>query len=513
MALDVMATEPPSWDSGAYVYDGSGNIVRIGADTYTYDRFGRLVKATAKTAAHPNNEQQYEYDRYGNLTKITTTGGKTQTQSPAVDAATNRLTGACAGPDCIRATYDGAGNQTGAFQWDAAGVMTAASLPGRQEQYIYDAHDERIVIVSATNHTRLYTLRDPANKIVREFITTDTGANWKWTKDYVHRGVSLAAAYIADQGSTGPHRHYHSDHLGTPRLITDNLRHKMSTHTYWAFGGEAPGSDVSSPERLRFTGHERDSNRTDPSQDLDYMHARYYRAEVGRFLSVDPVLGTATQPQSWNRYSYVRNSPLRYTDPTGRQVACANNSRECTAPAAPPPPPPSPPPTPLPPVDTEGLTFFVGVTFSGTARSLAGSRTYALNVDDHLEVAGSVSTGAGVTMTPASGVVAGVTFGGTNAPAVSTLQGNGTDASVTVGRKLGITVGRIDGPRGDGGRYSGYEITIGPGVQTPTGTYQLTQTTVVTWTQFMGKMTNLYARTEQAARDWVMSSLPDMPEP
>jgi RHS repeat-associated protein len=305
------------WDSGLYTYDGAGNITKIGADVYTYDRFGRLVTATAKTAVHANNEQQYEYDRYGNLTKIVTSGGRVKTDVPAVDAATNRLTGACAGPDCIRGTYDAAGNQTDGSQWDALGLMSASTLSSRNEQYVYDANDERIVVVSATKHERLYTLRDPANKVIRELTTTETGANWKWAKDSVHRGGSLVAAYLPSEGATTPHRHYHSDHLGTPRLVTDNLRHRVSTHTYFPFGEEAPGSDVSSPERLRFTAHERDTDGTDHSQDLDYMHARYYRAGAGRFLTVDPILGSPGRPQTWNRYSYTANNPMKYVDPTG----------------------------------------------------------------------------------------------------------------------------------------------------------------------------------------------------
>ncbi|MEO8381129.1 MAG: RHS repeat-associated core domain-containing protein, partial [Acidobacteriota bacterium] len=54
------------------------------------------------------------------------------------------------------------------------------------------------------------------------------------------------------------------------------------------------------------------------------MHARFYDPDMGRFLSVDPVLDlrtNMTNPQGWNRYSYVRNNPLRWTDPTGRVIA------------------------------------------------------------------------------------------------------------------------------------------------------------------------------------------------
>jgi uncharacterized protein RhaS with RHS repeats len=52
------------------------------------------------------------------------------------------------------------------------------------------------------------------------------------------------------------------------------------------------------------------------------MHARYYNPQWGRFLSVDPVLdvkGAIRKPQAWNRYSYVMNNPVRYTDPDGRE--------------------------------------------------------------------------------------------------------------------------------------------------------------------------------------------------
>jgi hypothetical protein len=52
------------------------------------------------------------------------------------------------------------------------------------------------------------------------------------------------------------------------------------------------------------------------------MHARYYNGNLGRFLSVDPVLGDRYQPQTWNRYAYAENNPIRLTDPTGRCPTC-----------------------------------------------------------------------------------------------------------------------------------------------------------------------------------------------
>ncbi|MBS1828992.1 MAG: RHS repeat-associated core domain-containing protein, partial [Acidobacteria bacterium] len=67
--------------------------------------------------------------------------------------------------------------------------------------------------------------------------------------------------------------------------------------------------------RSRSTGKERDAETG-----LDYFGARYMSATQGRFTSVDPTLESAkpTNPQSWNRYTYALNNPLRYTDPDGR---------------------------------------------------------------------------------------------------------------------------------------------------------------------------------------------------
>jgi hypothetical protein len=48
------------------------------------------------------------------------------------------------------------------------------------------------------------------------------------------------------------------------------------------------------------------------------MHARYYSAALGRFLSVDPGGIAVGSPQMWNRYAYALNSPMNNIDPDGR---------------------------------------------------------------------------------------------------------------------------------------------------------------------------------------------------
>jgi RHS repeat-associated protein len=65
----------------------------------------------------------------------------------------------------------------------------------------------------------------------------------------------------------------------------------------------------------KFTGYERDSETG------NYAMARYYGARYGSFLSPDPTDGNPSDPQSLNRYPYVRNNPATLTDPSGMDWA------------------------------------------------------------------------------------------------------------------------------------------------------------------------------------------------
>jgi RHS repeat-associated protein len=78
----------------------------------------------------------------------------------------------------------------------------------------------------------------------------------------------------------------------------------------------------------QFTGKERDAETG-----LDYFGARYFSGAQGRFTSPDPLMASArtSEPQSWNRYAYAFNNPLKYTDPNGMDVPkeCIDN-QNCT---------------------------------------------------------------------------------------------------------------------------------------------------------------------------------------
>ena len=176
-------------------------------------------------------------------------------------------------------------------------------------RYIYDPNDERIAtidMVGSVERSRLYTLRGSDNKVARELRRA--GSTWTRGNDYVCRDGVLLATFSAGNDGNFPDPHFHVDHLGSTRVVTD--ANGRSVRTSWPFGDEALGSQTDRTTSLKFTGHERDTNSE--ALTMDYMHARYYGPVMARFLSVDRASAIPAIPQSWNRYAYVRNSPLDF---------------------------------------------------------------------------------------------------------------------------------------------------------------------------------------------------------
>jgi len=65
------------------------------------------------------------------------------------------------------------------------------------------------------------------------------------------------------------------------------------------------------------TTSKRYTNQVDDGIGLYFYNARFYDSALGRFVSADSVVPNTYDPQDWDRYSYVHNSPINFTDPTG----------------------------------------------------------------------------------------------------------------------------------------------------------------------------------------------------
>ena len=173
------------------------------------------------------------------------------------------------------------------------------------------------------------------NKYYEKNLTTGT------TTTYYYLGDKLVAF---KWGAAQP-EYVHLDHLGGTNAVTSSSGSKLAKRRYYPYG-ETEFSYSSLDTDKEFTGQRHDGTG------LYYYNARYYDPTLGRFISPDTFVQTATafdqvtyaltvnliaaglgdspvgsfpqggqaspaNPQALNRYSYVFNNPLRYTDPTG----------------------------------------------------------------------------------------------------------------------------------------------------------------------------------------------------
>ncbi len=126
-------------------------------------------------------------------------------------------------------------------------------------------------------------------------------------REYIYAGRALVAKI--ESGNT---LYYHQDQLSN-RFVTNSsggVAEQLGTFPF----GEAWYNSTN--DKLPFTTYERDAESGN-----DYAMARYEVNRLGRFLTPDPAAGGTTDPQSMNRYAYVRNDPVNLSDPSGMFIA------------------------------------------------------------------------------------------------------------------------------------------------------------------------------------------------
>ena len=165
----------------------------------------------------------------------------------------------------------------------------------------------------------------PVNTVVTLTPQADTGSTFLgWAGACSGTGACqltlstarLAAAIFSKTPTSSDVSYYHTDAIGSVRAITDAAGATVIRHDYMAFGED---TQPLTGDPMRFGGLE-----LDPESALSYAGARYYRVSWGRFTQVDPVGGSPTNPQRWNRYAYALNNPLRFVDPMGMSAIDSN---------------------------------------------------------------------------------------------------------------------------------------------------------------------------------------------
>ena len=279
-------------------YDLAGNVTRQvyrqgGAASktadYAYDALYRITDfdVTGGTS------RDYAYDRSGNLTSMVT-GSSRLTYNYSAGSTPNRLD-STTGTGGQAYDYNQNGwmtrKGTDTVRYDYRGLTTGYG----SARYLMDPDRRRVKKTVGTSTT--YYVRGPGGNVLAEYSGQNLSAN------YVYAG-SRRIARIAGSSAS----YYLADHLGSTRSLVGEDGAVIAAYDYWPYGKvlASSGTDFT---HFRFTGHERDVE-----SGLDYMLARSYAYDVGRFLRPDPMQDAYP---GISPYAYANNNPLKYVDPDG----------------------------------------------------------------------------------------------------------------------------------------------------------------------------------------------------
>jgi RHS repeat-associated protein len=134
---------------------------------------------------------------------------------------------------------------------------------------------------------------------------------------YIHAG-SQRIAMVRNGTET---RYFHGDHLGSTHLMTNDQATVIRTTKYTPFGGTYETSGTADNAH-KFTGQ-----ILDGETGLYFYNARFYDPALGRFITPDIIVQAPYDPQTLNRYTYVRNNPIKYTDPSGYSFSLSRTFR------------------------------------------------------------------------------------------------------------------------------------------------------------------------------------------
>jgi RHS repeat-associated protein len=334
-----------------YTFDAIGNVitrqdtVQAITENFTFDTLNRLLTASGSGLT----TRTFAYSAIGNMTSKSDVGAYTY---PAVSAAR---------PHAVSSVTNGgtANSITASYGYDANGSLTSASgtiypssgsvgfsrtltytsfnMPATISQtqgasswgytYTYSAEHERMRLVTVRPDDTLTSIYlHPAGKgaLLYEKETRQSDGRIEH-KHYVNGGAGLVGVFVTKSsysGGDGPQmRYYHTDHLGSIVRVTNPSAGVIESFAYEAFGERrnpnGTPQDRASPlfgvtTDRGFTAHEHLEELN-----LIHMNGRIYDPAIARFMVADPFLQAPTNLQSHNRYSYVVNNPLMYTDPSG----------------------------------------------------------------------------------------------------------------------------------------------------------------------------------------------------
>ena len=291
-------------------YDATGNIQIINNNTsenednrFQYDALDRLISYDhssydAHTPTMESNIGKFKYDANGNRTFNKRNGVDSNYYS--VDSSSNRLWD-IQGTLNRQYTYDDRGNILSDgemyYRYDAQNRLIMAGVGF----YIHNGLGQRVTKYSRLTGQNHYFVYDEAGQLIGEYDHQGNAI-----QEIVYLG-NMPVSVITDTSTY----QIHTDHLNTPRVITDG-----HNNVVWEWKNSDPfgankanedpdGNGIDFEFNLRFAGQ-----YYDEESGLHYNYFRTYDPQTGRYTQSDPIGLNG----GLNTYGYVAGNPLLYVD-------------------------------------------------------------------------------------------------------------------------------------------------------------------------------------------------------
>lgn len=302
----------PYGNTVAYTYDPMGNrlimVSKIGkmssTTSYSYDAGDQLL-STGKAS--------YAYDNNGNLVKKTGPAGKTTTYGYDAANRLSTITQSQSSGHRMSGSEDSGKDKNTDTSQDFQNVKNTGAPKNSPKvtnqttviRFTYDGDGNRIdKSVTSRSKTESTSYLWDVNMGLPQVLSESDG-----------KGTALYSYGLGRISMTDPRKaqmYYQYDGLGSVRSLSDRKGTIRAMYSYDAFGMPLLTTGRADNDFL-FTGEQMDIETG-----LIYLRSRYYDPETGRFISKDPFAGFDTNPQSMNRYTYVQNNPVLYSDPSGK---------------------------------------------------------------------------------------------------------------------------------------------------------------------------------------------------
>lgn len=310
-----------------YTYDGADNVktrhdlVNKTQHSYRYDAQDRLLEA-AILSERGARTLRYRYDAHGNLLYKSGAGDM---QYDAGNRLTQRMDGH---GQITRYEYDANGNLVKDTQrtlsWTAYNKIERLVTPDSDASFYYDADrgqikEERI---GSDGKTTRYSLGQAFAFQIEDDLYGNQRHKYEHAILVEGHQVVLHIKTINNGKKEVDQTHYlHTDALNSIDTITNAQGQVIERLAFDPFGQRARPQGQAQDEQVDATPAHTDRGYTGHRHlddlGLIHMNARLYDPTLGRFLSADIYIQAPNNSQSHNRYIYVLNNPLKYTDPSG----------------------------------------------------------------------------------------------------------------------------------------------------------------------------------------------------